>query len=134
VVSEICGSVLVVDDELPVATYVADVLEVLFHVPTFIALSADAARDLFKTHRDRISTVISDMSMPGESGTSLVRDLIADRPDLHVIFITGNLVDEAKLAKLVGRPVALLMKPFGPFELKNLLERMAFNSAYEPSA
>jgi hypothetical protein len=26
-----------------------------------------------------------------------------------------------------------LMKPFGPFELKGLLERMAFNGAYEPT-
>ena len=37
----------------------------------------------------------------------------------------------ASVPYLVGRPVELLMKPFGPFELKGLLERMAFNTAYE---
>ena len=126
-------AVLVVDDEHAVVTYIADVIEGFFRIPTFKALSADAAREVFKKHGDRITTIISDMSMPGQSGTALVRELVGERPEVRVIFVTGNLVDESTLAKLVGRPVALLMKPFGPFELKGLLERMAFNDACEPS-
>jgi CheY-like chemotaxis protein len=126
-------AILVVDDEHAVVTYIADVIEGFFRIPAFKAQSADAAREVFKKHGDRITTIISDMSMPGQAGTALVRELVAARPDVRVIFVTGNLVDESTLAKLVGRPVALLMKPFGPFELKGLLERMAFNDAYEPS-
>ena len=124
-------AVLVVDDELAVVTYIADVVEGFFQIPTFKAQSAEAAREIFKKHGDRITTVISDMSMPSQFGTALVRELVADRPDVRVIFVTGNLVDEKTVAKLVGRPVSLLMKPFGPFELKGLLERTAFNTAYE---
>ena len=124
-------AILVVDDEHAVVTYIADVIEGFFGIPAFKAQSAEAARELFKKHGERISTIISDMSMPGQSGTALMRELVADRPDVRVIFVTGNLVDETMLAKLVGRPVELLMKPFGPFELKGLLERRAHNGAYE---
>ena len=124
-------AVLIVDDELPVVNYIADVVEGFFQTPAFKAQSAEAARDIFKKHGDRIATVISDMSMPSQFGTALVRELVAGRPDIRVIFVTGNLVDEKTVAKLVGRPVELLMKPFGPFELKGLLERMAFNTTYE---
>jgi DNA-binding NtrC family response regulator len=124
-------AVLVVDDEQAMVTYIADVIEGFVGLSTFKAQSAEAAREVFKKHGGRITTIISDMSMPGQAGTALMRELVAAKPDLRVIFVTGNLVDETTLAKLVGRPVALLMKPFGPFELKGLLERLAFNDAYE---
>jgi DNA-binding NtrC family response regulator len=115
--------VLIVEDDTAVAAYIADVAHAFFGVKSVTAHSLKSARELFEQHADRVLTLIVDFSLGDGTGTTLVKELAAAAPGIGVIFVTGHLVDEMQLANVVGREVALVMKPFGPFELKAALEK-----------
>ena len=133
--TEIQKSALVIEDDPGVAAYINEVIETFFPVTVLQAASAELARHLFACHRESIRVIVSDLSLPGVSGVSLVQELIQDEPEIGILFVTGNLENKRNLSKTVGREVSLVMKPFGPIELKvaleNLLEVGA--TAYEPA-
>lgn len=133
--TEIQKSVLVIEDDAGVAAYIKEVVETFFPVTVLQAASAELAHELFCRHRESIWVMISDLSLPGVSGVSLVKKLVENHAEVGVLFVTGNLENKRNLSKAVGREVSLVMKPFGPIELKvaleNLLEVGA--TAYEPA-
>jgi len=116
-------AVLIVDDDPAMAAFMADVVEAFFQIKVLRAETAQAARDLFRRHAEEIRAMLCDFSIGNEAGSRLVREFCARRADLNVIFVTGHLFDDQKLSHIVGREVALIMKPFGPFELKAALEK-----------
>ena len=75
------------------------------------ASDAVAARALFELHGDDIALMISDVMMPGESGTDLAARVRERWPQLAVIFISGysnsELPDEG-----VGSADDFIQKPF----------------------
>jgi DNA-binding response OmpR family regulator len=116
-------AVLIVDDDPAMAAFMEDVVEAFFQIKVLRAETTQAARDLFKRHAEEIRAMLCDFSIGNDAGTRLVKEFCAMRPDLNVIFVTGHLFDEEKLSKVVGREVGLIMKPFGPFELKAALDQ-----------
>ena len=96
--------ILLVDDDLIVRTMTAIQLRDLGFDVTEAASAAEAL-----THADdlaRFAGVVSDVTMPECDGPTLVRQLRGRRPDLNVVFITGN----ARIGELEGEYV--LDKPF----------------------
>jgi len=116
-------AVLIFDDDPAMAAFMADVVEAFFQIKVLRAETAQAARDLFRRHAGEIRAMLCDFSIGDKAGTRLVKEFCATRADLNVIFVTGHLFNEQKLSHVVGREVALIMKPFGPFELKAALEK-----------
>jgi two-component system cell cycle sensor histidine kinase/response regulator CckA len=70
------------------------------------------AEEVWKTQRDAIDLLIADMVMPDKSGQDLARALLAERPSLRVLFISGYTPDRSGLG---DRP--FLQKPFTRAEL-----------------
>jgi len=68
-----------------------------------------SARALFDTHRERLDLIVSDVMMPGMTGTELVRHARAHRPDLPVLLMSGYAAEG--LGELDGN-VRFLSKPF----------------------
>lgn len=124
------SAVLVIDDDAWIADYIGDVVHAFFGFTILKAESAETARALFSTHAESIVAIISDLSLRATSGSALVRELTASRRDIGVVFVTGHVENERELSKAVGRPVSLLMKPFGPVDLKLALQ----NRISAPSA
>ena len=117
------NAVLIIEDDPWVAGYVGDVVEAFYGLSVLKAESAETARKIFQGHDQSIAAIISDLSLHGIKGTSLVKELIAGRPEIAVIFVTGHLEEERDLSRAVGREVSLVMKPFSPADLKTALER-----------
>jgi len=68
------------------------VLEILQHhgYRVIEAASGDAALAMWPKVRDEVDLLLTDMVMPGEhSGLELARKLLADRPELPVIYTSG---------------------------------------------
>jgi CheY-like chemotaxis protein len=68
------------------------VLEILQHhgYRVIDAPSGDAALAMWPQIRDEVDLLLTDMVMPGEhSGLDLARKLLADRPELPVIYTSG---------------------------------------------
>jgi hypothetical protein len=103
-------TVLVVEDEDSVRELVRQILEDHGHV----ALTARHGRDALLTaerYERPIDLLVTDVVMPEMGGGELVERLLARRPDLKVLYISGYTNDEV-LRRGVGAPASFLHKPF----------------------
>jgi two-component system, cell cycle sensor histidine kinase and response regulator CckA len=109
-------TILFVDDEESIVNMAALMIGRLgYEVQTL--LDPVAALDLFRSAPQRFDLVISDMTMPGMTGTALFEKLREIRPDIPVILCTGHSaqIDRAK-AEALGFD-GFVMKPVGGREL-----------------
>ncbi len=107
-------TILVVEDEPAVRNLVASTLRADDY-RLLLASSAEEALQLVENTSDRIDLLLTDAIMPGRSGIELANLLLAKRPDLRVIVMSGY--TEETLEGFDGR-VELLQKPFAPRELR----------------
>jgi CheY-like chemotaxis protein len=80
--------VLFVDDEAPLAQMGQRMLERLGYVVTAATSAADAL-DAFASNPQAFDLVVTDLTMPGRSGTDLTAEMLALRPDVRVVLVTG---------------------------------------------
>jgi len=100
-------TVLVVEDEAEVRTLVHSVL--VDH--GYLVLSAgrpSEAVDIAERHPGPIHLLVTDMVMPEMGGPSLARQLIAVRPEMAVLYMSGY------TESTVGEGSLFLQKPFTP--------------------
>src|SRR5258708_15188495 len=90
-------TILVVDDEPSIQLLVRSVLELLGH-QVLAAGDASEALRLSERHAGRIDLLITDMCLPGTSGPEVLEQLLGTRPELRVLYISGNPSDDLILA------------------------------------
>jgi DNA-binding NtrC family response regulator len=69
----------------------------------------------------RIDLVISDIVMPGMSGTRLVEDIQKRWPAIKLLLVSGHSDGVAMNPDSGARKVPLLGKPFTPVRLENMV-------------
>lgn len=84
------GTILLVDDLDAVRRSLTRSLE-SFGFRVLEAGSTAAAMQLWETHKGAIEVLVTDIVMPGTSGIELAQRLVAERPDLAVLMISGDL-------------------------------------------
>ena len=106
--------VLVVDDEEPIRRMLVRLLERQGYSCVGAADAAEARRS---ASQDSFDVVLADMNMPGESGLSLIGDLLKEDPDLATIMVTGE--DDTRLAEAATELGAYgyIIKPFQANEI-----------------
>ena len=82
-----------------------------------LANSAEDAIAMAYTHEGPIDLLLTDATMPGKSGIELASIMIARRPGLPVIVMSGYTDDTVSVSGL-QQPLVLLQKPFTPRELR----------------
>jgi FixJ family two-component response regulator len=83
-----------------------------------VRLFASAEEFLESDHSRNANCLILDVRLPGMSGTELLRDLLARRYNVPVIFITAHGSDDrARSDAASDWTVAYLIKPFSGDEL-----------------
>lgn len=102
--------VLVVEDQAQVRTTIARMLEAAGHIVHQAVNGLDALA--FLDHQAAVEVVVSDMAMPEMSGRELAQRLQEDRPDIGVLFVTGNLRPPDDIRALSGAEPLILQKPF----------------------
>ena len=75
------------------------------------------ARDLADVYRKPIDVLVTDLVMPGMTGTELAARLSPLRPDMKVLLVSGYRHDTLEHQKLLKRDLNLLPKPFPAMEL-----------------
>ena len=81
------------------------------------ARSGQAALDLIASDGGSVDLLLTDGTMPGIGGVQLARRLLATRPGLPVLIMSGYAQDAAGLDAL-GGSLSTLQKPFTPKELR----------------
>ena len=110
------GSVLVVDDEDPVRTLIAEVLTELGY-DVQVAADGPSARTIMET-LPRLDLLITDVGMPGGmNGRQLADAALERRPDLRVLFITGYADTILSGGALNGTAMQVMTKPFAITDL-----------------
>ena len=91
--------VLVIEDQDAVRALVRRILE---REGFGVLEAAESARAevLFDEHKADIALVVTDVGIPGEKGTDLFRRLVSKKPELRVVYMSGqveeNVFDEAR--------------------------------------
>ncbi len=100
--------ILVVEDDPRVSRSTVSALEELGYRP-IACDSGDAALAIIRRER-RVDLVLTDVMMPGMTGTELVRTLAREYPDCAILFVTGYVGDAGEALELSDYD--LLRKPF----------------------
>lgn len=105
---------LIVDDTQEVRVFLCSLLEMNGYGCVPAASSAEA-RDLLQ--QQAFELALCDVNMPGESGLSLVRHILAKHPDTATIMVTA--MDDQRIANVALEQGAYgyVIKPFEPNEI-----------------
>ena len=109
-------TVMIVEDEPAVRNFVAAALRNEGY-QLLVAASAEEAARVSGAHEGQIDLLLTDAIMPGKSGIELANAMVAERPGLPVIIMSGY-TKETLSVKGLTDPVNLLRKPFSPTELR----------------
>lgn len=112
---ELSGRILVVDDERTVGETLGMLLRTLGFVVT-VEASADRALERLE-RSEEFDLVMTDQTMPGMTGTELVRAVRAMRPHFPAVLMSGL----ADLDDALDDGVGFLMKPFTRVELAKVV-------------
>ncbi|MDX8435458.1 MULTISPECIES: hybrid sensor histidine kinase/response regulator [Mesorhizobium] len=124
---------LIIDDEPDVAGSLSDILELMGVKSRVVPAWTSAASILSGQMPPDI--VFSDLRMPGTSGISIYRELLAERPALAQCFVlvTGDLIGaKAEIEALPPhqRP-QILEKPFSTLDVRGVLSAIAEQASVE---
>jgi signal transduction histidine kinase/ActR/RegA family two-component response regulator len=106
-------TILLVEDDAGVRYLIGKVLE-RHGYDVLTARDAEDALGIEQRHSGTIHLLISDMIMPGLSGADLAQRIVALRPDIQVLFVSGYASQEAMDLGVSSRNAGFLQKPFNP--------------------
>lgn len=109
-------TVLLVEDEPALLRLAAAMLRRL----GYVVLAADGAESALRTaaeHRGAIHVLVTDVVMPGMNGRELSERLLATRPGMGRLFVSGHAAEVVTGEGMIGEGVRLLSKPFSSDEL-----------------
>ncbi|HWA36612.1 MAG TPA: PAS domain S-box protein [Burkholderiales bacterium] len=115
------GRVLIVDDEAGVARFMQELLEG-WGLSASAATSPASAARLFAADPAAYDLVITDQMMPGRSGVSLAKELLALRADLPVVLYSGHMDRATEAESRAAGIRAVLAKPVEPEALYGILK------------
>ncbi len=103
-------TVLVVEDVLGLRELTRRILKRAGYT-VLVAANAQEALDLAETH-PIIDLILTDVVMPGASGPEMTHQLLAQRPALKIIYMSGYTEDAIVDRGVVSAEIAFLHKPF----------------------
>ncbi len=111
--------ILYVEDNADLREGIGELME---GVDRAVVGCADAEEGLALFNADPFDVVITDVSLPGMSGTDLARIILASRPQQRIVLCTGY--DFGAQAATLGARVRTLVKPFELEALESLLAEL----------
>jgi PAS domain S-box-containing protein len=113
-------TILLVDDEQQLRELISDYLTASGFT-VFTAANGMEALDLYRTYRESIDLVVTDLGMPEMDGTTLYHELRAINADVKVILASGFLDGITKNYLLEMGIMDVLTKPFNLIDLGTAL-------------
>jgi CheY-like chemotaxis protein len=118
--------ILIVDDDESVRETLADLLEIVGYSPL---QAADALEALMILRQEtNVDALVTDLTMPGADGITLIRHAREIRPELPAILLTGYAEEVASVATIAGGNFHVLRKPVESARLIEQLELLVKKS------
>lgn len=115
------ATVLVVDDESGIRDVVRRILLRHDHV-VLLAGGGEEALRVARQHRGGIDVLLTDVIMPGINGPDLAVALLATRPGMRVVYMSGYAGTDLAARITMDTEVELVPKPFTEAQLLRALE------------
>jgi len=103
--------ILFVDDEVPIVEIATSIFK-NFGYRTLAAYNGLEALDIYKQQKDNIDLVITDLTMPKMSGTTLAREILSINKDAKIILCSGfassqiiNTLREIGVKEFIQKPL-----------------------------
>ena len=116
-------TILLVDDHEMVLSLVTTTLET-YGYNVLAAASGTEALAIARDYPEAIDLVLTDVVMPGLNGRELADTLLADRPNLKVLFTSGYPADTILRSGIEQAHTAFLEKPYLPGELARKIRQV----------
>jgi two-component system cell cycle sensor histidine kinase/response regulator CckA len=120
----VSATLLVVENEGAIIALVQMALE----RHGYVVLSAESGSEALRlaaAHQGPIDLLISDVVMPDLHGPELARRLLAERPGMPTLFMSGYMDDAlGEEASVLPVPVDFIQKPFTPSSLAAKVSEM----------
>jgi len=120
--------VMIVDDERALVDLAEELLAGLGYEPAGYT-SSEAALAAFEAEPLRFDAVLTDEMLPVMHGTELARRLLALRPTLPILLMSGNLSEAAEQSARDAGIRTVLHKPLGLRELAENLDELLAKAA-----
>jgi CheY-like chemotaxis protein len=104
------GTILLAEDDPDVRQVIERVLREAGH-EVLAAGGGHEALARSRTHRGPIHLLVSDVVMPDINGAELAKQLLIERPDLRVLFVSGFVPEGNLLPAQPGQVVEHIAKP-----------------------
>jgi signal transduction histidine kinase/ActR/RegA family two-component response regulator len=104
------GTILLAEDDPDVRHVIERVLREAGH-EVLAAGGGHEALSRSRTHRGPIHLLVSDVVMPDINGAELAKQLLIERPDVRVLFVSGFVPEGNLLPALPGQVVEYIAKP-----------------------
>jgi PAS domain S-box-containing protein len=127
--SGVSGTVLVVEDSIPVADLERRFLASAGYT-VIVANNGREALDIYRSRREEISLVVLDLLMPEMSGRDCLMELVKIDPSVKVIIASGYATEDELHKEIRPLVRGFLQKPFARTEL---LESVSFGLDGDPS-
>jgi len=114
-------TLLIVDDDADLRELLREQLEATHRFRIHTASGASGALDVLRQHP--IDVAITDLRMPGESGTELCQEIVRLRPDIPVVIMTAFGSLNAAVDAIRAGAYDFVTKPFEPEYLEVVLDR-----------
>jgi CheY-like chemotaxis protein len=124
-------TVLLVEDRASVRRFARETLEAQGYT-VLEAGRGDEALRVVEEHREPIHLLITDLVMPGMSGTALAERVRASRLNVKVLFMSGYSDEAAGRAWLAGAGEHFVAKPFRPETLARKVREVLESDSGQP--
>ena len=125
-------TILVVDDEPLLPELVVNVLKPLGY-KVLAASNGKEALEVSRNFEGTIDLLLTDVIMPGMNGRDLAVDLLIERPETKVIFMSGYTDDSLDHQGILVKGVVLIHKPLSEKKLTNRI-REVLDGKYQENA
>lgn len=113
-------TILVVDDDPDIALGLQDLLD---HDGYQVNVAGTCEEALTQTHDHQYNAVLLDLGLPDGDGSSVLRTLQKEQPQLPVIILTAYTSADRTVGSLTQGAFAYLTKPYNRDELRAVLRR-----------
>jgi two-component system, cell cycle sensor histidine kinase and response regulator CckA len=114
-------TILVVEDEAPLRELVQEILDKKGYTVLEAATGAQALK-VWARHKEAVHLLLTDLMMPeGLSGRQLAETLLAEKPNLKVLYTSGYSVDVVGSGFVYTEGVNFLQKPYQPEALAQIV-------------
>ena len=113
-------TILIVEDE----DMVRDIMREVLSSYGFNVLAADSGEKALEWEGEGVDLLITDVIMPGISGTELADQLLKRSPEVKVLFVSGYTGDEIAQHGILNESVLFLQKPFSPQTLVEMVHQI----------